>query len=87
VARHTSVSWNLMMSRVNLEHSIDEKKRVAVRESPENRADVQALRISHGLHPRSGAPGSRNEFDPSVRCAPKTTGRPCRPWWLPKRRT
>jgi hypothetical protein len=40
---------------VNFKHSIDEQKGVAVREVPEDRADVQAERISHDLHPRSGA--------------------------------
>jgi hypothetical protein len=53
------------LSRMNFKHSIDEQKGVAVREVPEDRADVEAERISHGRHPRGGAPGSRNEFDPA----------------------
>jgi hypothetical protein len=46
------------LSRVNFEHSIDEKEWMAVRKVAEDRTDVQAERISHGRHPAQWSIGS-----------------------------
>jgi spermidine synthase len=64
------------LPRMNIQHSVDEKKGVTLRKSRKNRADVEAERINHCCHPRSGAPAARSEFGPAPRCAPKQRGGP-----------
>jgi hypothetical protein len=62
------------LSWVNFKHSIDEKKGVPVREVHEDRADVQAERISHSHTRAATRKAFVLKFDPAARCVPKQQG-------------